>query len=288
MASMREIKRRIRSVNSTGQITKAMKLVSTVKMQKARKDLESTRPFFNIVQKTISSIVNSSKGISHPYLEQREVKKTLYIVMASDRGLAGGYNNNVCKLALKYMEERNKADIELITVGRKAKDFFERRGYKINKVYIKISEEPKYSNAKEIEENIMQLYSEGKVDEVYLVYTSFKSTIDQKPMVKKLLPVDTSDFQEESQEQRRTLMIYEPSPESVLEYIIPKYIASVIYGAMFEAAASEQGARMTAMDSATKNAEEIIDNLTLHFNRARQAAITQEITEVVSGAEALK
>ena len=211
MASMRDIKRRIKSVNSTSQITKAMKLVSTVKMQKARRDLETTRPFFNIVQNTISSIMSSTKGISHPYLEQREIKKTIYIVIASDRGLAGGYNNNVCKLALEHMEKGNKNDIEVLTIGRKARDFFDRRGYKIYNSYLGLSENPQYSNAREIEESIMQLYLEGKVDSVYLVYTTFKSTIEQKPVLKRLLPVDNSDFKDESKEQKRTLMIYEPS-----------------------------------------------------------------------------
>ncbi|KAE9635624.1 ATP synthase F1 subunit gamma [Defluviitalea raffinosedens] len=286
MASIRNIKRRIKSVHSTSQITKAMKLVATAKMQKARKDVEETRPFFLTMQRTISSIVNGSKGITHPYIKEREVKNTLYIVMASDRGLAGGYNANVCKLALQHMKE--KQNVKVIVIGKKSRDFFNRRKYSIHDAYIGISENPKYAHAARVGESILDLYMKEEIDEVYLVYTAFKSTIQQVPTIKKLLPVDVSEFEEVKETKKRTLMEYEPSPEGVLEYVIPKYINSVIYGAMVESAASEQGARMTAMDSATENAMDIIDRLTVEYNRARQASITQEITEIVGGSEALK
>ena len=286
MASIRNIKRRIKSVHSTSQITKAMKLVATAKMQKARKDVEETRPFFLTMQRTISSIVNGSKGITHPYIKEREVKNTLYIVMASDRGLAGGYNANVCKLALQHMKE--KQNVKVIVIGKKSRDFFNRRKYSIHDAYIGISENPKYAHAARVGESILDLYMKEEIDEVYLVYTAFKSTIQQVPTIKKLLPVDVSEFEEVKETKKRTLMEYEPSPEGVLEYVIPKYINSGIYGAMVESAASEQGARMTAMDSATENAMDIIDRLTVEYNRARQASITQEITEIVGGSEALK
>jgi F-type H+-transporting ATPase subunit gamma len=286
MASIRNIKRRIRSVNSTSQITKAMKLVSTAKMQKAKRNLEETRPFFLKMQNTISSIVNGSKGITHSYLKERELKKAIYIVMASDRGLAGGYNANVCKLALKHMEQ--KQNVEVITIGKRPRDFFNRRKHSIYDSYVGISENPKYAHAARVGDTILDLYISQEIDEVYLVYTAFRSTIQQEPIIKKLLPIDISQFAETNQTKKRTLMNYEPSPEGVLDYVIPKYIKSVIYGAMVESAASEQGARMTAMDSATENAMEIIDRLTVQYNRARQASITQEITEIVGGSEALK
>lgn len=287
MASIRTIKRRIKSVHSTSQITKAMKLVSTAKMQKARRNVEETRPFFITMQKTISSVVHGSKGITHPYIKEREVKNTMYIVIASDRGLAGGYNSNVCKLALQHIGQ--KQNVKLITIGKKTRDFFNRRKYSISNSYLGISENPKYAYAARVGETVLDLYNKEEIDEVYLVYTAFKSMIQQVPTVKKLLPVDVSEFKtdKESKEQD-DVMIYEPSPEGVLEYVIPKYINSVIYGAMVESAASEQGARMTAMDSATENAMDIIERLTVEYNRARQASITQEITEIVGGSEALK
>ncbi|HHW68354.1 MAG: F-type H+-transporting ATPase subunit gamma [Epulopiscium sp.] len=287
MASIRTIKRRIKSVHSTSQITKAMKLVSTAKMQKARRNVEETRPFFITMQKTISSVVHGSKGITHPYIKEREVKNTMYIVIASDRGLAGGYNSNVCKLALQHIGQ--KQNVKLITIGKKSRDFFNRRKYSISNSYLGISENPKYAYAARVGETVLDLYNKEEIDEVYLVYTAFKSMIQQVPTVKKLLPVDVSEFKtdKESKEQD-DVMIYEPSPEGVLEYVIPKYINSVIYGAMVESAASEQGARMTAMDSATENAMDIIERLTVEYNRARQASITQEITEIVGGSEALK
>lgn len=285
MASIRDIRRRIKSVDSTSQITKAMKLVATAKMQKARRNLEETRPFFNKMKSSISSIVNGSKGITHPYLREREVKKTMYIVMTSDRGLAGGYNINVSRLALQHMKK--KENLEVITVGRRARDYFSRRAYTIHDSYLGISEEPKYFHAARIGEIVLELYKKQEIDEVYLVYTAFKSTINQEPEIMKLLPVDISDFGE-AQNKRAALMDYEPSPEGVLDYVIPKYIKSVIFGAMVESAASEQGARMTAMDSATENAKDIIERLTVQYNRARQAEITQEITEIVGGSEALK
>ncbi|WP_341875797.1 ATP synthase F1 subunit gamma [Defluviitalea saccharophila] len=287
MASIRNIKRRIKSVHSTSQITKAMKLVSTAKMQKARKNLEETRPFFLTMQKTISSIVHGSRGISHPYIKEREVKNTMYIVMASDRGLAGGYNANVCKQALQHMGQ--KQNVKFIVIGKKARDFFTRRKYNIHEAHLGISENPRYSHAARVGETVLDLYMKEEIDEVYLVYTAFKSTIQQVPTVKKVLPVDVSEFNEvKDSKEEDTLMSYEPSPEGVLEHVIPKYINSIIYGAMVESAASEQGARMTAMDSATENAMDIIDRLTVEYNRARQASITQEITEIVGGSEALK
>lgn len=263
-----------------------MKLVATAKMQRARRNVEETRPFFDKMQNTISSIVGGSRSVTHPYLTEREVKKTMYIVITSDRGLAGGYNINVSKLALNHMDQ--KQNTEVITIGKKARDFFQRRKYTISASYVGISENPRYSDATRIGQSILDLYTEKEIDEVYLVYTAFKSTIQQEPLVIKLLPVDTTQFQEVKKEKKGALMNYEPSPEGVLDYVIPKYIDSVIYGAMVESAASEQGARMTAMDSATENAKDIIDRLTVEYNRARQAAITQEITEIVGGSEALK
>jgi F-type H+-transporting ATPase subunit gamma len=285
MASMRDIKRRIKSVNSTQQITKAMNLVSAAKLQKAKTNLEGTRPFFQKVQQTIASIVKNSEGLTHPYLTIREVKKSAFIVITSDRGLCGGYNANVSKEALRHMADKN---VQLITVGKKGRDFFKRKKIKSEGEFPGVSENPTYAEAARIGQLVLDLYTKTEVDEVYVAYTSFKSTIQQEPKVIKLLPVDASKFQQISTGEENSVMNYEPSEEEVLNYVIPRYVYTVLFGALSESAASEQGARMTAMDSATENAYDMIDSLTLKFNRARQASITQELSEIVGGAEALK
>ena len=286
MASMRDVKRRIKSVNSTKQITKAMNLVSAAKLQRARKKLDSTRPFFYETKRVIGNIVKNSKGISHPYLDQREVKSTLIILISGDRGLCGGYNANVSKEAFALFNE--KKNVTMITSGSKGADFFKKHNVTIKKSYEGISEKPMYEDAVDIGRIALDMYSKGEVDEVYLTYTEFKSTISHEPKSIKILPVDTSGFADDSSaEPSQTLMTYEPSEEEVLDIIIPKYINTTIFGALVEAGACEQGAIMTAMDSATENASEMIHDLSLLYNRARQGAITQEITEIVGGANAL-
>lgn len=286
MASMRDIKRRIKSVNSTQQITKAMNLVASSKLQKARSRLEDTRPFFRETQKVISDIVNGSKGINHPFIEEREVNSTAVIVITGDRGLCGGYNVNISKEAFAKVKESKKSSV--IAIGGKGKEYFKRRNIDILEAFIGISEAPKYADAQKIGKLALELFTERKVDEVYLAYTEFKSIISHEPKLIKLLPVDISEFKTEKKHDSLSLTLYEPSEEAVLEYVIPKYVNTVIFGSMVESAVCELGARMTAMDSATDNAEEVIEDLTLLFNRARQGAITQEITEIVSGANALE
>lgn len=286
MASMRDIKRRIKSVNSTQQITKAMNLVASSKLQKARSRLDDTRPFFSQIRKVIANIVNGSNGITHPFIEVREVKKTAVIVVTGDRGLCGGYNINVSKEALNAV---NKAkDASVITIGGKGKEYFTRRKVNIIESFTGISENPSYQDALEIGNIVLDLFTQEKIDEVYMAYTEFKSTISHEPKLIKLLPVDIKEFKTDDTKKSSALTLYEPSEEDVLEYVIPKYINTVIYGGMVESAVCELGARMTAMDSATDNATEMISDLTLLYNRARQGAITQEITEIVSGSNALE
>ncbi len=285
MASTRAIKGRIKSVKSTQQITKAMNLVAASKLQRAKSRMADTKPFFNETRRVISSIVTNSKGISHPYLAEREVKNTAIIVITGDRGLCGGYNNNVSKEAFKVVNEKKQA--QLITIGNKAKDYFKRRNKTIVRSYSGISEKPFYEDAAEIGRFVLDLFIKGEIDEVYLAYTEFISTISYQPKVIKILPVDTSDFPV-NEDKNLTIMSYEPDEESVLDLVIPKYLNTVIFGALVESAACEQGARMTSMDSATENAEEMINKLTLKFNRLRQGVITQEINEIVSGANALE
>ncbi|NLL70369.1 MAG: ATP synthase F1 subunit gamma [Epulopiscium sp.] len=285
MATMREIKQRIRSVNSTKQITKAMNLVSAAKLQKARGKLEEVRPYFNETKHIISTILKYSEVLQHPYLTPREGNKKAYIVLTSDRGLCGGYNANVFKEVLAQAKPQDQ--VSIISVGRKGKDFFQKQQYHLLAQYQAISEDPTYMDAAKIGELAIKMYQEGTIDELHLVYTSFLSTIQQAPIILPLLPLEPSIFKEETQE-KAPLMRYEPNPEEVLGYIIPKYVNSLIYGGLVEASASEQGARMTAMDTATENASTMIDHLTLQYNRARQAAITQELSEIVGGAEALQ
>ncbi|QXM06706.1 ATP synthase F1 subunit gamma [Crassaminicella indica] len=281
---MRDIKRRIKSVNSTKQITKAMELVSSAKLRRARERAERSRPYFHTIQDTVKDIFSNVKGIKHKFLEKRDIKRSCYIVITADRGLCGGYNINVIKKALENMEQ--KQGVSVVAVGSKGRDYFRNRKYELDGEFIHISEKPTYSDAKKISNLVLKLYEKKMIDEVYLVYTQFISTVSQKPEVIKLLPLSMDDNTEKKESFE--YVSYDPSPESLLNYIVPKYIESTIYGALVEASASEQGARRVAMENATDNAEEMISKLTLNYNRARQAAITQEIAEIVGGAEALK
>lgn len=286
MAGMgtRDIKRKIKSVNNTKQITKAMELVSTSKLRRAKEKVEMTKPYFETVMATVKSIVESEKSLRHDYLEQREVNKTLYIVITADRGLCGGYNINALKKTAADIEDKNKATF--ITIGKKAMSFFRKEEADIKREFLYISEKPNYSHAQEIAGIALKMFKAGEVDEIKLVYTRLESTISQVPEILKLLPADVEGEVKELAEDAE-FTTYEPSAEVVLDYLIPKYLESTVYGALIDSAASEQAARRVAMESASNNAEDLISSLTLTYNQARQAAITQEISEIVGGAEAL-
>lgn len=284
MAGMgaRDIKRKIKSVNSTKQITKAMELVSTAKLKRNKDVLERTKPYYREVLGTVKSILASEKGLKHEYITAREVKKTLYIVVAGDRGLCGGYNINVLK---KTAHDIGTKKAEVIAVGKKGVDFFRKIQMDPMHIYLGIAEKPTFLDAQDIARKALRLYAQEEVDVIKLVYTRMESTISQVPDIIQLLPVD---IEAAMAQEDPVLINYEPSPEEVLEYLIPKYIESTIYGGMVEASASEQAARRLAMENASDNAQEMIDSLTLTFNQARQAAITQEISEIVGGANALE
>lgn len=289
MASLQDIKGRIRSIDSTKKITSAMNLVATSKLNKSKEAALRTRPFFNKILSTMQSIAQNAKGQGSPFLKPNGSDVKAFITLASDKGLCGGYNANICKLTMSHIEDAAKS--HLVVVGKKGIDQFKSRGYKVAKEVVDISEEPTYRDAKEIADYITDKFLKGEIGEVYLSYTNFKSTIQQEPEMVRLLPLDINNIEtktESESSQPSDLLIYEPSPEAVLGYVIPRYVADVIYGALCEASASENGARMTAMDSATENAQEIMDKLSIQYNRARQAAITQELTEIVAGAGALK
>ena len=284
MASMRDIQRRKSSITSTSQITKAMKLVSTVKLQKTKEKAENSRPYFQYMYNTVTSMLARSGNIDHPYLKPGASEKKAVIVITSNRGLAGGYNSNVTKLITE--SDLKKEDVLLYVIGRKGRETLERQGYQVSQDYSDVINAPLFSDAKEIGQKVLEDFTKDRVGEIYLAYTSFKNTVVHEPKLIKLLPVEFSE-QELTQEEARTPMNYEPSEEEVLNIIIPKYLTSLLYGALVEAAASENGARMQAMDSATSNAEEMIDKLALQYNRARQGSITQELTEIIAGAEAI-
>ncbi|MBE5961089.1 MAG: ATP synthase F1 subunit gamma [Lachnospiraceae bacterium] len=289
MASMRDIKRRKESIQSTGQITKAMKLVSTVKLQKAKSRAENSQPYFDHMYEAVSTMLRKSNNMSHPYLTSGNSKKKAVIVVTSNRGLAGGYNSNVIKMVMG--SDIPKEDMVIYAVGRKGKDALGRRGYEIAKDYSEVMNEPMFKDAVEIGSEVLNAFANNEIGEIYLAYTVFKNTVTHIPTFIKLLPVDVNSVQSEEKKDTiddLTLMNYEPEADEALNLIIPKYINSLIYGALVQALASENGARMQAMDSATNNAEDMISNLSLSYNRARQSVITQELTEIIAGANAIE
>jgi len=281
---MRDIKRRKGSIQSTQQITKAMKLVSTVKLQKARNRAEQSNPYFNHMYQTVTSMLARSGSLNHPYLKPGNSQKKAVITIASNRGLAGGYNANVVKLITG--SGMAKEDVQVYMIGRKAKELLVRKGYEIKADYSDVIESPSYDDASMICKEVLEAFSKGEIGEIYLAYTHFKNTVSHQPTLMKLLPVEF-DEAELKEADSNVLMNYEPNEEEALDLIIPKYMTSLFYGALVEAVASENGARMQAMDSATSNADEMISDLTLKYNRARQGSITQELTEIIAGAEAI-
>ncbi len=289
MASMRDIKRRKGSIQSTQQITKAMKLVSTVKLQRAKQRAEQSKTYFDCMYETVNSILKRTKGMQHRYLQSGDCPRKAVIVITSNRGLAGGYNSNVVKLLTRG--ELQKEDLDIYSIGKKGKDALNRYGYHIAWENADIIEEPAYADAMQLSKKLLNEFSVGNIGEIYLAYTYFKNTVVHIPKLMKLLPVETAaENVDEGAEEEKKLSIpmnFEPNDEEALNLLIPKYITSLIYGALVEAVASENGARMQAMDSATSNAEEMIDDLTLQYNRARQGSITQELTEIIAGAEAI-
>ena len=288
MASMRDIKRRKSSIQSTQQITKAMKLVSTVKLQRTKQRAEQSKTYFEAMYKTVTSMLSKTGGLNHPYLKASTSEKKAVIVITSNRGLAGGYNSNVTKLITKG--EFKKEDLVLYTIGKKGNETFRRLGYNIAWDNTEMIEEPRYDDAMKLSKEILTGFSNGEFGEIYLAYTAFKNTISHEPTIIKLLPYEVDENEGNNDEQENddnVLMNFEPEDEEALNMIIPKYVTSLIFGGMVEAAASENGARMQAMDSATSNAEELVSKLTLQYNRARQGSITQDLTEIIAGANAI-
>ena len=286
MASMRDIKRRKGSIQSTQQITKAMKLVSTVKLQRAKQRAEQSKAYFNCMYETVTSMLAKTGNLNHPYLKKGESGKKAVIVITSNRGLAGGYNSNVVKLITQG--DFKKDELEIYAIGKKGRDALNRNGYHIMEEDADIIEEPSYVDAMAISSKLLEAYAAGEISEIYLAYTGFKNTVVHVPTLLKLLPVEApTEEKAEKELESKAMMNFEPEDDEALDMIIPKYVTSLIYGGLVEAVASENGARMQAMDSATSNAEEMIDHLSLMYNRARQGSITQELTEIIAGANAI-
>jgi F-type H+-transporting ATPase subunit gamma len=286
MASLRDIKSRIVSTKKTSQITKAMEMVSASKWNRGVTNAKSFVPYMEKIQEVTASVALGSKGIAHPMLVSRPVKKTGYIVITSDRGLAGAYNSNVLRQVYQTIQQRHKSNDEfaVIAIGRVARDFFIKRGMSVVLDIVGVADQPNFTEIKDIANKTVGMFADGTFDELYVYYTHYVSAIQQDVTEKKLLPL--TDISASSS--KLTSYEFEPSAEEILEVLLPQYAESLIYGALLDSKASEHAARMTAMKNATDNAKELINNLSLVYNRARQAAITQEITEIVGGAAALE
>lgn len=284
-ASMKDIKLRIKSVESTRQITKAMELVASSKLRKAKERAEQSRPYFQVLTQVIADIAANGKGMESPYLTGRTVEKSCFIVIGGDRGLAGGYNHNVFALATSLMEEKNAL---VLPIGKRTLEFFQKQPVEIlTEDFVEVADVG-IGSCHEIAKLLTERFLKGAFDEVVVVYTRFESVLTQVPAAIQMLPLDADLYTlntEESGGQKKHFVLYEPSSAAVFKAIVPDYLAGVLWSAVTESMASEFGARRTAMEAATKNATEMIDSLSLQYNRARQGAITQEITEIVAGSE---
>ncbi|MDN5708740.1 MAG: F0F1 ATP synthase subunit gamma [Planococcus sp. (in: firmicutes)] len=285
MASLRDIKTRITSTKKTSQITKAMQMVSASKLNKAETSAKAFVPYMEKIQDVVASIAAGSSDVSNPMMMARPVKKTAYLVITSDRGLVGGYNSNILRTVMAKINERHTSSDEfvILSVGRKGRDFFAKKGYNIIESSVGLPDHPAFADIKEITRKAVGMFADGTYDEVYMYYNHYVSAISQEVTEKKVLPL--TDIQPTGS---TASYEFDPSAEAILEVLLPQYAESLIFGALLDGKASEHAASMTAMKSATDNASELIGDLTLVYNRARQAAITQEITEIVGGAAALE
>lgn len=290
MATAREIHRRMKSVKNIGKITKAMKMVAAARLRRAQERAAASRPYAVKIKEVLSNVVSDPSILAgldakkHPLLQHREVKKVGYLVLASDKGLAGAYSSNALKKAVAEISEC-EGEAVIITSGRRARDFFQRRGYRVLSSHIGFSDRPSYQNAVELARDAVEGFASEQFDELRIVYTLFKTALSQTPTVDTILPVEPPAKEKGKAE---ASFIFSPSENEILEVLAPKYLETVIYAGLVQSAASELGSRMTAMSSATDNAGKLVQNLELSYNKARQAAITRELTEICGGVEALK
>jgi F-type H+-transporting ATPase subunit gamma len=284
MESLRDIRKRIRSVESTHEITKAMEMVAAVKLRRAQSKAESSRPYALKMQEMLGNLSSVSEEITHPLFEKREAKKVALVVITSDRGLCGSYNSNVIRAAQEFIKNYALQNIMMINVGKKGYDFYRKRGFEIKLKYLSLGGNLVLSNIKSISEDLTKLFLSGEADEIHILYTKFVSVMSYRVNLQKFLNIESKD----KDEKEMVDYIFEPEPEEIFTELLPRYCSTVIQMTLAEAFASEHGSRMIAMGGATKNAEEMIEHLTLQRNKARQASITKELLEVVSGAEALR
>jgi F-type H+-transporting ATPase subunit gamma len=284
MPSLLDIRRRIRSVKNTQQLTKAMKTVSAAKLRRAQERVLNSRPYALQLKNVLGGLTVRVEGLSHPLLDVRPEHRILCIVVTADRGLCGAFNSNILRTAVAFIRENSSSNnVQLATAGRKGRDFFRRRGIPIRAEFVNIFSRLDYGHARNITEVVIQAYSQAEVDAVYIIYNEFKSVIQQRVVAEKLLPVTRSELHES---QSQLEYIFEQSPQEIFNRLLPRYIEVQIYRALLESAAAEHGARMASRATASRTAGAMIDMLTLNMNRARQASITREIIEVVSGAGA--
>lgn len=288
MANLKAIRRRIGSVKNTQKITRAMKMVAAAKLRRAQEAVQNFRSYSDLMMTILAEVSRDATAEDHPLLERREPKKSLLIVLSSDKGLCGGFNGNLCREVFKYVQSEEVPPV-LSIIGRKAADYFERRPVEIDTKYKGIYEKPGYSAAAEIARGVADRYAAGDIDRIELAYNEFVSMMSQKPTVKPLLPVVLPKTEEEEGDEWVVPVdfIFEPGRKELLAELLPQYVEVQVYRALVESIAAEHAARMTAMDNATKNAAEMLDQLTLVYNRARQSAITSELMDIVGGAEAL-
>ena len=291
MATLRDIQRRIRSVQSTQKITRAMKLVAAAKLRRAQERIISARPYATKMAELLSNLVSAAStkdgGDGHPLLEQREGPRRQIVIITADRGLAGAFNSNVLRNSLAFVRASNATEVTLVVVGRKARDFYRRRQWSVKRDMIGFWDRLAYSHACELADYFMKQYLDNEVDEVYLIYNEFRSVAVQRPVRQQLLPIPRAEGDGQGTEEAVDY-IYEPSPDKILGDLLPRHVRMQVFRALMESLAGEYGARMTAMEAATKNAKEMIDILTIQYNKARQEKITKELLDIVGGAEALK
>jgi F-type H+-transporting ATPase subunit gamma len=283
MPALIDIRRRIRSVKSTQQITKAMKMVSAAKLRRAQEAMFAARPYARKMMEVLNSMASRATPDAHPLLQERGHERVLLVVITADKGLCGAFNANIIRTATRFLADRKDGAVELALVGRKARDFFRRRTVKVRSERVGAFQALRYQTARELAGELIEAFTSGEADQVFLVYNEFKSVIQQRLVIDRLLPVERHALrpQEPSLD-----YLYEPEPAGIFATILPKHVEVQVWRALLESNAAEQGARMTSMDAATNNASEMIDRLTLYMNKVRQAAITKEIIEVVSGAGA--
>jgi F-type H+-transporting ATPase subunit gamma len=288
MATLRDIRRRIRSVESTQKITRAMKLVAAAKLRRAQERIVSARPYAVKMAELLSSLVRRAEGEAHPLLVRRPAARKRLVIITADKGLCGAFNSNILRASLAFLREQGETSVTLVVVGKKARDFYRRRQYEIKSEMLGFFDRLAYSHAQELAGGLMQEYLSGEVDEVHLMYNEFRSVAVQRVKREQLLPIESSEAAEGQGDGPVGDYIYEPSPEAILAALLPRHVTTQVYRALMESVAGEYGARMTAMEAATKNAKEMISVLSIQYNKARQERITKELLDIVGGAEALR